>query len=92
MRELASGVIDESFGGWHGQELGQAVAWIIFLSGYRMDETFGKPQHLIRASLGGMNNTVVGESDEQYLRWETGWMVPSLGGGIDNTFFWGPHK
>ena len=33
MRELASGVIDESFGGWHGQELEQAVAWIIFFVG-----------------------------------------------------------
>ena len=42
MRELANGVIDESFGGWHGQELGQAVAWIIFLSRYWMDKTFGK--------------------------------------------------
>jgi hypothetical protein len=56
---------------------------IIFLSGYQMDETFGKQRYLIRASLSGMNNTVGCGSDGQYLRWETGWMVPSLGGGID---------
>ena len=85
MRELASGVMDESFGGWYGQVLGQAVAGIIFSSGYRMDETFGKQRHLIRASLGGMNNTVGCGSDGQYLRWETGWTVPSSGGGIDYT-------
>ena len=63
---------------------------IIFLSGYRMDETFGKQQYLIRASLGGMNNTVGCGSDGQYLRWETGWMVPSWGGGDD--FFTRRHE
>ena len=36
---------------------------IIFSSGYRMDETFGKQWRMIRASLGGMNDTVFSGSD-----------------------------